>query len=96
MARAASYVPKADSLPSFSLGLTDSSQEKAATQEGTSTQEGEMEKTPETPKLLEQLGNFVENSKQWVKAENKSLQIQKESGGKSSEKFETPARSEYG
>ncbi|QHO38947.1 uncharacterized protein DS421_4g124780 [Arachis hypogaea] len=34
MARTASYVPKADPLPSFSLGLTNSSQEEAATQEG--------------------------------------------------------------
>ncbi|QHO30373.1 uncharacterized protein DS421_8g232660 [Arachis hypogaea] len=37
MARTASYVPKADSLSSFSLGLTDSSQEEATTQEGAST-----------------------------------------------------------
>ncbi|RYR20847.1 hypothetical protein Ahy_B03g066095 [Arachis hypogaea] len=60
MARTASYVPKTDPLPSFSLGLTDSSQEEAATQEGASTQEGGMQKTPETPKLLEQLGDLVE------------------------------------
>ncbi|QHO08944.1 uncharacterized protein DS421_14g477030 [Arachis hypogaea] len=37
MARTASYVPKTDPVPSFSLGLTDSSQEEAATQEGAST-----------------------------------------------------------
>ncbi|QHO23520.1 uncharacterized protein DS421_12g364260 [Arachis hypogaea] len=53
MARTASYVPKTDPMPSFSLGLTDSSQEKAATQEGASTQDGERAKTLETPKLLE-------------------------------------------
>ncbi|QHN76981.1 uncharacterized protein DS421_19g648660 [Arachis hypogaea] len=53
MARTALYVPKTDPMPSFSLGLTDSSQEEAATQEGTSTQDGERAKTPETPKLLE-------------------------------------------
>ncbi|KAL4344597.1 hypothetical protein AHAS_Ahas11G0194300 [Arachis hypogaea] len=56
MARTASYVPKTDPMPSFSLGLTDSSQEEVATQEGASTQDGGRAKTPETPKLLEQLG----------------------------------------
>ncbi|QHO30957.1 uncharacterized protein DS421_8g237460 [Arachis hypogaea] len=60
MAWTASYIPKADPLPSFSLGLPNSSQEEIATQEGASTQEGGREKTPETPKLLEQLGNLVE------------------------------------
>ncbi|RYR50342.1 hypothetical protein Ahy_A07g036937 [Arachis hypogaea] len=93
MARTASYVPKADPLPSFSVGLTDSSQEEAATHEGASTQEGRREKTPETPKLLEQLGNLVEKiASSGVKAESKSPQIQKESGRESSGKFETPAR----
>ncbi|RYR28050.1 hypothetical protein Ahy_B01g052146 [Arachis hypogaea] len=53
MARIASYVPKTDSMPSFSLGFTDSSQEEAATQEGVSTEDGGRAKTPETPKLLE-------------------------------------------
>ncbi|QHN81325.1 uncharacterized protein DS421_20g685840 [Arachis hypogaea] len=60
MARTASYVPKTDPMPSFSLGLTDSSQEEAATQEGASTQDGEKAKTPETLKLLEQLGDLFE------------------------------------
>ncbi|QHO19323.1 uncharacterized protein DS421_11g327870 [Arachis hypogaea] len=60
MARTASYVPKQGPMPSFSLDLTDSSQEEAATQEGTATQDGEKAKTPETPKLLEQLGDLVE------------------------------------
>ncbi|RYR11870.1 hypothetical protein Ahy_B04g069390 [Arachis hypogaea] len=49
MARTASYIPKEGLMPSFSLGLTDSSQE-----------EGERAKTPETPKLIEQLGELVE------------------------------------
>ncbi|QHO07663.1 uncharacterized protein DS421_14g465700 [Arachis hypogaea] len=60
MAQTALYVPKTDPMPSFSLGLTDSSQEEVATQEGASTQDGEMAKTPKTPKLLEQLGDLVE------------------------------------
>ncbi|QHO08386.1 uncharacterized protein DS421_14g472140 [Arachis hypogaea] len=60
MARTASYIPKIDSMPSFSLGLTDSSQEETATQEGASTQDGGRAKTPETPKLLEQLGDLFE------------------------------------
>ncbi|QHO56412.1 uncharacterized protein DS421_3g73480 [Arachis hypogaea] len=38
MERTASYVPKKDLLPSFSLGFTDSSQEETTTQEGASTQ----------------------------------------------------------
>ncbi|QHN80875.1 uncharacterized protein DS421_20g681960 [Arachis hypogaea] len=60
MVRTVSYIPKTDPMPSFSLGLTDSSQEEAATQEGASTQDGERAKTPEIPKLLEQLGDLVE------------------------------------
>ncbi|RYR21114.1 hypothetical protein Ahy_B03g066371 [Arachis hypogaea] len=55
MARTASYVPKTDPMPSFSLGFTDSSQEETTTQEGASTQDEHRAKTPETPKLLEQL-----------------------------------------
>ncbi|RYR02990.1 hypothetical protein Ahy_B06g081827 [Arachis hypogaea] len=82
MARTASYVPKTDLMPSFSLGFTDSSQEEAATQEGASTQDGGMAKTPETPKLLEQLGILYK----------KFPQIPKESDAESFEKFETPAR----
>ncbi|RYR34625.1 hypothetical protein Ahy_A10g049588 [Arachis hypogaea] len=54
MARTASYVPKTDPVPSFSLGLTDSSQE------GASTQETEREKSPEAANLLEQLDNLVQ------------------------------------
>ncbi|QHN86997.1 uncharacterized protein DS421_16g551150 [Arachis hypogaea] len=59
MARTASYVPKTDPMPSFSLGFTDSSQEETATQEGASTQDEHRAKTPETPKLLEQLGDLI-------------------------------------
>ncbi|RYQ85562.1 hypothetical protein Ahy_B10g105134 [Arachis hypogaea] len=48
MARTASYVPKTDpGVPSFSLGLTDSSQE------GASTQETERAKSPESANLIE-------------------------------------------
>ncbi|QHN87234.1 uncharacterized protein DS421_16g553280 [Arachis hypogaea] len=60
MARIASYVPKIDPMPSFSLGFTDSSQEEAATQEGVSTQDGGRAKTPKTSKLLEQLWDLFE------------------------------------
>ncbi|RYR38311.1 hypothetical protein Ahy_A09g043316 [Arachis hypogaea] len=93
MARTASYVPKIDPLPSFSLGFTDSSQEEATTQEGAATQDGERVKTPETPKLLEQLGDLVEKiTSGGVTTKGKSPEIQKESGGESFEKFETHAR----
>ncbi|RYR18653.1 hypothetical protein Ahy_B03g063273 [Arachis hypogaea] len=48
MVRTASYVPKTDpGVPSFSLGLTDSSQE------GASTQETERAKSPESANLIE-------------------------------------------
>ncbi|RYR29583.1 hypothetical protein Ahy_B01g054018 [Arachis hypogaea] len=92
MARTASYVPKTDPMPSFSLGFTDSSQEEAATQEGASTQEADRAKTPETANLLEQLEDLVQKIASSVaKEESKSPQIQKETGGESSGKFETPA-----
>ncbi|KAL4306961.1 hypothetical protein AHAS_Ahas16G0230600 [Arachis hypogaea] len=61
MARTASYIPKTDSMPSFSLGFTDSSQEETTMQEGASTQDEHREKTPETPKLLEQLEDLFDN-----------------------------------
>ncbi|QHO06651.1 uncharacterized protein DS421_14g456560 [Arachis hypogaea] len=93
MAQTASYVPKTDPMTSFSLGLTDSNQEEAATQEGASTQDGERAKTPEIPKLLEQLGDLVQKiASGGVTTKEKSPQIRKESGGESFEKFETPAR----
>ncbi|XP_020967414.1 uncharacterized protein LOC107617172 [Arachis ipaensis] len=53
MARTATYVPKTDpGVPSFSLGLTDSSQE------GASTQETERAKSPEAANLIEQLDDL--------------------------------------
>ncbi|RYR15985.1 hypothetical protein Ahy_B04g072963 [Arachis hypogaea] len=91
MARTASNVPKTDPVLSFSLGLTDSSQEEAATQEGASTQETEREKSPETANLLEQLEDLVQKiASSAAKKESRSPQIQKETGRESSGKFETP------
>ncbi|RYR54198.1 hypothetical protein Ahy_A06g029468 [Arachis hypogaea] len=85
MARTATYVPKTDPVPSFSLGLTDSSQE------GASTQETESEKSPEVANLLEQLDNLVQKiASSAAKGKNKSPEIQRETGGESSGKFETP------
>ncbi|QHN85358.1 uncharacterized protein DS421_16g536720 [Arachis hypogaea] len=93
MARTVSYVPKKGLMPSFSLGLTYSSQEEEATQEGAETEDGGRAKTPETPKLLEQLGDLVEKiASGGVTTKGKSPQIRKENGGESFEKFETPAR----
>ncbi|RYR14650.1 hypothetical protein Ahy_B04g071310 [Arachis hypogaea] len=86
MARTTSYVPKTDpGVPSFSLGLTDSSQE------GASTQETERAKSPEAANLIEQLDDLVQKiASSAVKGKNKSPQIQRETGGESSAKFETP------
>ncbi|RYR70809.1 hypothetical protein Ahy_A02g005114 [Arachis hypogaea] len=82
----ATYVPKTDpGMPSFSLGLTDSSQE------GASTQETEREKSPETATMLEQLDSLVQKlASSAAKGKDKSPQIQRETGGESSAKFETP------
>ncbi|RYR51071.1 hypothetical protein Ahy_A06g026131 [Arachis hypogaea] len=92
MARTTSYVPRTDQMPSFSLGLTDSRQEEASTQEGASTQEAERAKSPEAANLLEQLENLVEKiARSAAKEESKSPQIQRETGGESYGKFETPA-----
>ncbi|RYR47346.1 hypothetical protein Ahy_A07g033280 [Arachis hypogaea] len=85
MARTTSYVPKTDPVPSFSLGLTDSSQE------GASTQETERAKSPETANLLEQLDDLVQKiASSAAKEKIKSPQIQRETRGESSGKFETP------
>ncbi|RYR35087.1 hypothetical protein Ahy_A10g050224 [Arachis hypogaea] len=86
MARTATYVPKTDpGMTSFSLGLTDSSQE------GASTQETEREKSPETATMLEQLDNLVKKlASSAAKGKDESPQIQRETGGESSAKFETP------
>ncbi|RYR26525.1 hypothetical protein Ahy_B02g060774 [Arachis hypogaea] len=93
MAQTASYIPKEGLMPSFSFGLTDSSQEEAATQEGAAMQEVERAKTHETPKLIERLGELVEKiTGSGVKTKGKTPQIQKQSGKESFEKFETPTR----
>ncbi|RYR64226.1 hypothetical protein Ahy_A03g010357 [Arachis hypogaea] len=86
MARTASYVPKTDpGVPSFSLGFTDSSQE------GASTQETEREKSLEAANLIEQLDSLVQRiASSAAKGKNTSPQIQRETGGESSAKFETP------
>ncbi|KAL4357047.1 hypothetical protein AHAS_Ahas09G0147600 [Arachis hypogaea] len=59
MARTIPYAPRTDQMPSFSLGLTVSSQEEASTKEGASTQEAKRAKSPETANLLEQLDNLI-------------------------------------
>ncbi|RYR33030.1 hypothetical protein Ahy_A10g047568 [Arachis hypogaea] len=86
MARTASYIPKTDpGMPSFSLGLIDSSQE------GASTQETEREKSPETATMLEQLDSLVQKlASSAAKGKDESPQIQRETGGESSAKLETP------
>ncbi|KAL4321320.1 hypothetical protein AHAS_Ahas14G0098700 [Arachis hypogaea] len=97
MAHIASYVPKEFSMPSFSLGFTDSSQEETLTQEGQpGSQKG---KSSETPILIEQLEELVEKiANSGVKAavdfaEGKSPLIEKQPSGQIFENFETPARS---
>ncbi|KAL4286581.1 hypothetical protein AHAS_Ahas19G0100500 [Arachis hypogaea] len=55
MARTAFYIPKEGPMPSFSLALTDSSQEEALMQEGHGQPGAQKAKSPETPKLIEQL-----------------------------------------
>ncbi|KAL4391382.1 hypothetical protein AHAS_Ahas03G0239500 [Arachis hypogaea] len=86
MARTASYVPKTDlPMPSFSLGLTDSSQE------GASTQDTEREKSPEAATMLEQLDSLVQKlAGSASKGKDESPQIRRETGGESSAKLETP------
>ncbi|RYR04434.1 hypothetical protein Ahy_B06g084158 isoform A [Arachis hypogaea] len=69
MARTASYVPKELPLLSFSLGLTDSSQEETHTQEGVGKPEAQVEKSPETTILIEELDVLVEKI---VKSEEKT------------------------
>ncbi|KAL4381824.1 hypothetical protein AHAS_Ahas04G0172100 [Arachis hypogaea] len=60
MAQTASYVSREFSLSSFSLGLTDSSQEETQTQEGMGQPEAQVEKSPETTILIEELDVLVE------------------------------------
>ncbi|QHN96037.1 uncharacterized protein DS421_18g614940 [Arachis hypogaea] len=88
MARTASYVPKELPLPTFSLDLTDSSQEETQTQEG----------CPETTMLIEELDVLVEKiAKSGEKTtpnfpEGKSPPTKKQTVGQIFDKFETPAR----
>ncbi|RYR47855.1 hypothetical protein Ahy_A07g033830 [Arachis hypogaea] len=98
MARIASYVPREFLLPSFSLGLTDSSQEETQTQEGEGQPEPQVEKSPETTILIEELDVLVEKiTKSGEKialdfVEGKSPPIEKQTVGQIFDKFETPAR----
>ncbi|RYR13572.1 hypothetical protein Ahy_B04g070495 [Arachis hypogaea] len=93
MARTASYVPKIDPMPLFSLGFTDSSQEETTTQEGASTQDEHRAKTLEIPKLLEQLEDLVHKiASGGVTKKEKSPHIPKESRAESFKKFETPVK----
>ncbi|RYR68248.1 hypothetical protein Ahy_A03g014727 [Arachis hypogaea] len=94
MARTTPYAPRTDQMPSFSLDLTDSSQEEASTQEGASTQEAERAKSPEAANLLEQLDNLVQKiARNAAKEESKSPQIQRETGGESSGRLYLPCAS---
>ncbi|KAL4287224.1 hypothetical protein AHAS_Ahas19G0164800 [Arachis hypogaea] len=60
MARTTSYVPKELPLPSFILGLTDSSQEETQTQEGVGQVEAQVIKSTETTILIEEFDVLVE------------------------------------
>ncbi|QHO23702.1 uncharacterized protein DS421_12g365830 [Arachis hypogaea] len=99
MARTASYIPKEGLMPSFSLGLTDSSQEEALTQEGQGQPRAQKAKIPETPKLIEKLEELVEKiANSEVKtaldyAEDKSPLIEKQCVEEIFEKFKTPVKS---
>ncbi|RYR24565.1 hypothetical protein Ahy_B02g058068 isoform E [Arachis hypogaea] len=98
MARTASYVPKELPLPSFSLGLTDSSQEETQTQEGVAQAEAQVVKSPETTILIEELDVLVEKiAKSGEKKtpdfpEGKTLPTEKQTVGQTFDKFETPVR----
>ncbi|QHO37755.1 uncharacterized protein DS421_4g114300 [Arachis hypogaea] len=59
MAQTASYIPKEGLMPSFNLGLIDSSQEEAPTQEEQGQPGAQKAKSLETPKLIEQLEELV-------------------------------------
>ncbi|KAL4321810.1 hypothetical protein AHAS_Ahas14G0147700 [Arachis hypogaea] len=98
MARTASYVPKELPLPSFSLGLTDSSQEEIQTQEGVGQVEAQVVKSPETKILMEELDVLVEKiAKSGEKKtpdfpEGKTPPTEKQTVGQTFDKFETPVR----
>ncbi|RYR12393.1 hypothetical protein Ahy_B04g069932 [Arachis hypogaea] len=90
MAHTTSYVPKEFSMPSFSLGFTDLSQEETLTQEGQpGSQKG---KSPETPILIKELEGLVGKiTNSGVKAaldfgESKSAPVEKQLAGQIFEK----------
>ncbi|RYR21808.1 hypothetical protein Ahy_B03g067122 [Arachis hypogaea] len=93
------YVPREFPLPSFSLGFTDSSQEKIQTQEGQGKPEPQVEKSMKTRVLIEGLNKLVEKiAKSEVKTalnftEGKSPPIKKQTVGQIFDKFETPGMS---
>ncbi|KAL4365905.1 hypothetical protein AHAS_Ahas07G0152800 [Arachis hypogaea] len=99
MARIASYVPRECPLSSFSLGFTDSSQEETQSQEGQGQPKSQVEKSPQTTVLIEELDELVEKiAKGGVKtaldsAEGKSSPIEKQTVGQIFDKFKTPTRS---
>ncbi|RYR21907.1 hypothetical protein Ahy_B03g067201 [Arachis hypogaea] len=98
MARTTSYVPKELPLPSFSLDLTDSSQEETQTQKGVGQAEAQVVKSPKTTILIEELDVLVEKiAKSGEKTttdfpEGKSLPTKKQTVGQIFDKFETPTR----
>ncbi|RYQ89059.1 hypothetical protein Ahy_B09g095905 [Arachis hypogaea] len=87
MARTAFYIPKEGPMPSFSLALTDSSQEEALMQEGHGQPGAQKAKSPETPKLIEQLEELVE------KLQTVGPPIEKQCTEEIFEKFETLVKS---
>ncbi|QHN98323.1 uncharacterized protein DS421_13g388580 [Arachis hypogaea] len=99
MAQTASYIPKEGLIPSFSLGLTDSSQEEALTQEGQGQPRAQKAKSSETSKLIEQLEELMEKIvNSGVKttldyAEGKNPLIEKQCAKEIFEKFEIPVKS---
>ncbi|RYQ96667.1 hypothetical protein Ahy_B08g092509 [Arachis hypogaea] len=92
MAKTASYVPRELSLPSFSLGLTDSNPR------GVGQPEAQVVKCPETTILIEELDVLVEKiakSEEKITpdfSEGKSPPTEKQTVGQIFDKFETPAR----
>ncbi|RYR76682.1 hypothetical protein Ahy_A01g001261 [Arachis hypogaea] len=84
IANTASYVPKQFPAPSFSLGFTDSSQEKTLTQEGQPGSEKGKE-------LVEHIANTrVATALNFAK--DKSPPLEKQPADQFFKKFETPTR----
>ncbi|KAL4349378.1 hypothetical protein AHAS_Ahas10G0036000 [Arachis hypogaea] len=98
MAQTAFYVPRELPLPSFSLGLTDSSQEETQTQEGVGQPEPRVKKSLKTTMLIEELDVLVEKiAKSGEKTspdfpEGKSPPTEKQTVCQIFDKFKTPAR----